>query len=354
MKFSEMQARHELLLEAQEKKELTTDMALDYITDARREENSFSLEEIEMVRANLRYWASYVFEQTSDYPDTQLRTVAQTSQIMIILKNIGIILSIILFVVLFVLGLAQIPKILTISQNPETASEPTQIIIYDSGGVFFIVAFVFFAIVVIALQIIFFRKQTAMFMAGIGQRVTELINNVRYTLVGGVARVKPLATLRVIEGPQAMIGQKLEIYTEVVKLGRDPKRAEITFYEPDTNSSVSGLHARIEFVNRTWRIVALSVSGSETFVNDTAIPFAEPYPLESGQLVRLGYAAQKPVTFEFNVLVIATSSIRKTEADYRKTDVGDTVMPVKFSKVPEKKLQTQGSDDDIFNEFRDR
>lgn len=94
----------------------------------------------------------------------------------------------------------------------------------------------------------------------VGERVTAAVEKVRVTIVGGGKRGKPLATLKVTEGPQGMVGQELKIFTEFVKLGRDPERADMTFYSPEVNSSVSGLHARIERVNNSWRIVSLSQS----------------------------------------------------------------------------------------------
>lgn len=205
------------------------------------------------------------------------------------------------------------------------------------------------------------RRKMSQLMSGVGARVTAVVEGVRKTLVGGGKRGKPLATLKITDGPPPMVGQDLKIYTEVVKLGRDPQRADMTFYALDVNSSISGVHARIERVNGAWRIVALSQSGSETFVDDSAIPFNEPYPLQNGQTVRLGYLAQQPVVFTFGTLGMVDAPVRKTEIeqpDYRKTDVIGNTTPVGLSKMMGKKQeikpQQQGQSDDIFNEFRDR
>lgn len=186
--------------------------------------------------------------------------------------------------------------------------------------------------------------------SAVGQRITSVVQNVRKTLVGA-ARGKPLASLRIIEGPQNMLNQELKIYTESVKLGRDPQKADMTFYGTDVNSSISGLHARIERVNQSWRLVALSTSRSETFVNDDPISFNDPYQLSSGQVVRLGYTAQQPVVFEF--IELAQMSVRKTETNPRITDVRSDTMPIQ-PKQSNKKNQSLGQDDDIFNEYRDR
>lgn len=194
--------------------------------------------------------------------------------------------------------------------------------------------------------------------SAVGQRITAVVQNVRKTLVGGGKRGKPLASLKIMDGPPAMIGQELKILTEAVKLGRDPQRSDMTFYTPDANSSVSGLHARIERAAGIWRIVSLSQS-SETFVDNESISSNTPYPLENGRIVRLGYVAQQPVTFEFNALTASEAPIRKTDVggtdvDYRKTDVSDATMPFPKKKPVSSKPVSQGQDDDIFNEFRDQ
>ncbi|MCC6261736.1 MAG: FHA domain-containing protein [Anaerolineales bacterium] len=199
--------------------------------------------------------------------------------------------------------------------------------------------------------------------SAIGQRVTSVVQNVRKTLLGGGQRGKPLAGLRIIDGPPNMINQELKIHTESIKLGRDPQKADMTFYGANVNSSISGLHARIERVNHAWRIVALSASGSETFIDDYPIPFNEPTPLNGGQVIRLGYPAQQPVVFEF---VELSQSVRKTESGTRITDIpratdmprttdvsSNNALPNQPAR-PVSKPQSSGQDDDIFNEYRNR
>ena len=195
--------------------------------------------------------------------------------------------------------------------------------------------------------------------SAVGQRITSVVENVRKTLVGGGPRGKPLASLRIIDGPQNMINQELKIYTESVKLGRDPQKADMTFYSPEAKSSISGLHARIERVNGSWRIVAVSQSGSETFIDDNAIPFNEPQPLQNGKTVRLGYLAQQPIVFIFSTLIADSPSritdVRKTEieTEYRKTDIsGETIKSEPSQIKPQP--QRQEDVDNIFDEFRNR
>lgn len=216
-------------------------------------------------------------------------------------------------------------------------------LVYIMAGIVFLL--------VVAL-IVMWRRMGNLVARG-GEAISNVIGVIRKTIVGGGRRGKPLASLKIIDGPPSMINQELKIFTESVKLGRDPQKADMTFHAPDANSSVSGLHARIEKVNGAWRIVALSTSRSETFVDDTPIPFNEPYSLESGQTIRLGYLAQQPVVFTFSAEASAQSvdAPRITEVDFRKTQVGD-MGPIVFNKNTSKK--SEDSVDDIFDEYRDQ
>ncbi len=119
------------------------------------------------------------------------------------------------------------------------------------------------------------------------------------TIVGGGKNRKPVAVLHIMDGPKKLIGQDLKITTENITLGRDPRKTNYTFYDLETSTSVSGVHAIIERVNGNWRIVAVSESKSETFVNGEAIEFQQPVSLRSGDIIRLGYLAQQPVEFQF-------------------------------------------------------
>lgn len=220
-------------------------------------------------------------------------------------------------------------------------------------------------LLVIAL-IVMWRRMGNLVVRG-RDAISNVAGVIRKTIVGGGARRgKALATLKVIDGPPSMINQELKIFSESVKLGRDPQKADMTFHAPEANSSVSGLHARIEKVNGAWRIVAVSQSGSETFVDDSVIPFNEPYPLHSGQVVRLGYLAQQPVVFTFNSEIANQASdvaprptIVGGGDDIRKTIVEkDKTIPANVIKISADKKevlkQSKAESDNIFDEFRDR
>jgi hypothetical protein len=211
-----------------------------------------------------------------------------------------------------------------------------------------------FIVVLLVAIVIMWRKLGSLAQMG-GQVITKIAGEIRKTLVGGGRRGKPLAVLKILDGPASLVGQELKIFTERVSLGRDPKVSDLTFYTPDTNSSISGLHAILERVNGSWRLVAVSQSRSETFVDNHAIPFDDPVYIKAGQQVRLGYPAQQPVLFEFQ----SQDSSRATEtADPRKTDVGDKTTPIgliKIEKDKEQKLKQDASEDknSLFDEYLD-
>jgi hypothetical protein len=165
-----------------------------------------------------------------------------------------------------------------------------------------------------------------------GQVISKAFEEVRKTIVGGGRKGKPLASMKIIDGPAQLIGQTLQITTETARLGRDPKLADFTFYSPDALTSLSSHHATLERKNGRWFVRAESQSGSEVFIENKSIEFFENVPISSGQIVRLGYLAQQPVIFEFHGEVdskieeksqyMATNDPdSQSEGDMNKTDV---------------------------------
>lgn len=150
-------------------------------------------------------------------------------------------------------------------------------------------------LVLIILVIVYWKKVSKLASTG---AIGQMVDKVRKTILGGVKRGKPVAMLKVLDGPGNLIGKELPIYTENVKLGRDPAQSDFTFFE-STNSTISGLHARLEKIDGQWRLVAISKSGSETFLDDESIPMRQPVPIQNGQIIRLGYPAQQCVELEF-------------------------------------------------------
>jgi hypothetical protein len=172
-------------------------------------------------------------------------------------------------------------------------------------------------------------------------------------LTGGARRKNPIAQLHVVEGPTNMMGINLPIYTDFVKLGRDSQRSDITFFNLEIISSVSGYHCKLERVQGEWKISATSTSQSPTYIDNNVLPFNEPRPLSNGQMVRLGNLGHMPVEFRFDILEDPSSMIPIGKTPSKKgTDVNDIDMP-KFgpkNKPPEK--SDNKNSDSKFDKYR--
>jgi len=76
--FSELQANHEELVKAQDSGEIL-EQVQKYIDDIKhRSSQVSSIKERDQLRANLRYWASYVYGKTGEYPNTELLPSSET------------------------------------------------------------------------------------------------------------------------------------------------------------------------------------------------------------------------------------------------------------------------------------
>ena len=143
--------------------------------------------------------------------------------------------------------------------------------------------------------IIIFRKKIKQAFSATG-KIGMAIENVRKTIVGGTGRRKnPIAKLEILR-PTVEVKS---IFTESIKLGRDPNISDYTFYTLNSECSVSGEHAHLVKKRDGWKIIAVSASGSPVFVNEQRINMHEEVPLKSGQLVELGYQDLGSALFRF-------------------------------------------------------
>jgi len=142
---------------------------------------------------------------------------------------------------------------------------------------------------------IFFKKIKRAFAAG--GAIGSAIENVRKTIVGGRGhRRNPIAKLEVIRPTQ----ETKSIFTESVKLGRDPKVSDYTFFTLNSECSVSGEHAHLVMKRDGWVIIGVSASKSPVFVDFMQINLHEEVPLKDGQLVELGYEDLGSALFRFH------------------------------------------------------
>lgn len=143
--------------------------------------------------------------------------------------------------------------------------------------------------------IIIFRKKIKQAFSSSG-KIGMAIENVRKTIVGGTGRRKnPIAKLEILR-PTVEVKS---IFTESIKLGRDPNISDYTFYTLNSECSVSGEHAHLVKKRDGWKIIAVSASGSPVFVNEQRIKMHEEVPLKSGQLIELGYQDLGSALFRF-------------------------------------------------------
>jgi hypothetical protein len=159
---------------------------------------------------------------------------------------------------------------------------------------YFVYALAGLIVLAIALIIIFREKIKQAFSAS--GKIGMAIENVRKTIVGGTGRRKnPIAKLEVMR-PTVEVKS---IFTESIKLGRDPNLSDYTFFTLNSECSVSGEHAHLVKKRDGWKIIAVSASGSPVFVNEQRIKMHEEVPLKNGQLVELGYQDLGSVLFKF-------------------------------------------------------
>jgi hypothetical protein len=173
-----------------------------------------------------------------------------------------------------------------------------------------------FAVLVVAF-LIWRKKITASIVKG-GKNIGQAI---RKTFVGNRSN-KPIASLQIIDGPNNMIGKDLPVFSEAVTLGRDPAKSDLIFFGPDSVTSVSGSHCKLQKLQSGWQIIAVSTSRSETYLDETPLPFLNPVSISEGQKVRMGYLGQQPVEFVFHIKETSSYS----NLDPRKTKT-DTAMP---------------------------
>ena len=78
--FEELQARHEVLLAQQAEDADILDEVQRYLKEVRQKSSHVAAaQQRDQLRANLRYWSSYVYEQTGTYPSVDLAPVGATS-----------------------------------------------------------------------------------------------------------------------------------------------------------------------------------------------------------------------------------------------------------------------------------
>lgn len=148
------------------------------------------------------------------------------------------------------------------------------------------------------------------------EQARRVLDEIQHTIIGGArGGQKVLATLKVIEGPKALIGETINITKETTTLGRNPQVADIVFYRNE-ESSVSRQHCTLQLDRNTFVLTDLN-SSSGTRVNDESLRPNDPVPLRDGDEIVLGDLTQVGVKLRFGYLA------DKTEVLVDRTFIGD-------------------------------
>jgi len=151
-----------------------------------------------------------------------------------------------------------------------------------------------------------------------------------------------------------------------VILGRDPKQADITFFTPSSECSVSGKHAQLILKSDGWRIIGISSSQSPIFVDGEQQRLHTEIPITNGTKIELGYEDMGSAFFEFIEVDNSRSSVfeepslgvRKTkpfvEDEYKQTEipVNDDMLMDDQDLVQDDVSDLTNDPEEFFNKYR--
>ena len=142
---------------------------------------------------------------------------------------------------------------------------------------------------------IFFVSRLNSLEAGVARRAYEaggLLNLTRTIITGPVRGDTPIARLVVLQGPQDLVDQSVDIVAHNVNIGRDPRQCDILLYDSDEHSSISGLHCVIQFDKDAFKITDGSSNGTKLngkeLQNDVPTQLNDQDELILGDLFRRG------------------------------------------------------------------
>ncbi|MHA1279109.1 MAG: FHA domain-containing protein [Candidatus Helarchaeota archaeon] len=216
-------------------------------------------------------------------------------------------------------------------------------------------------LLILVILAIIFRKRIQRAFAE-GGAINVVVEKVRKTIIGGArgGRRKVKAKLNVHRPVQEM----KSIFAESVILGRDPKQADITFFTPAAECSVSGKHAQLILKSDGWQIIGISSSQSPIFIDGEQQRLHTEIPITTGTKIELGYEDMGSAFFEFievdnsrgSISSEPSLGIRKTkpfvEDEYKPTEI-----PVNDNLLMDDQDQDDLSDltndpDEFFNKYR--
>lgn len=235
----------------------------------------------------------------------------------------------------------------------EWSSDPVLISINvkHSGGVplwlLIIGGVVLSGLVTLLVVSVLLKQNLGSFVANTGGAIKQGLEKgrdvIRKTITFGNKR--PIAYLVVTDGPQDKKGSTIEIYSEKTNLGSDLSYSDFAFY-PNEDSTVSGLHCKLESIQGKWWVTALSASGSPTVVNGRKLFLNDREEVQDGSKIQLGVDFQKYVVLEFK-------SYAPKKQSSRITDVGDDYdMPETDAEIIQSINTDQDDVDSVFDQYR--
>ncbi len=150
--------------------------------------------------------------------------------------------------------------------------------------------------------IIFFNRRLNQLGAGVAREAYRrggLLLLTRTIITGPIRGNEVIARLKVLKGPEGLVGNKVDIYTHNVNIGRDPRRCDIVLYDGDDLSSVSSLHVIIQFDQGAFKITDASTNGTK--LNGKQLESDLPADLKNGDTIILGDLFKRGAELKFEV-----------------------------------------------------
>ena len=152
------------------------------------------------------------------------------------------------------------------------------------------------------------------------QRLPQVTQGIRRgarrltTILAGTSRQPVIAYLDVLAARDDLVGETLDLITDITTLGRDPQLSDIQLFDEHERSSISGQHCTIQFDQGSFRITD-NGSANGTAVNGNPIAADDPYPLQDGDEIILGDKTRRGAHLRFTVAEVVKRRQRVTVAE---------------------------------------
>ncbi|MEW5987102.1 MAG: FHA domain-containing protein [Chloroflexota bacterium] len=162
-------------------------------------------------------------------------------------------------------------------------------------------------VAILGVVLFFTRRQVGRLASAAGAAVKEGVAEVRKTILGGAgARGKVLAKLHVEVARKDLVGVTIEIKSNRTTLGRNPKLSDVSLYDEDDISTVSGDHCTIQFDKRLGKFfITDNNSTAGTEVNSVLLEPNQPRELNTDDVIVLGDLYRRGAKVRFEIVEAA-------------------------------------------------